>query len=131
MILAFLTKNLPYAFMSSSAALTTVHTELESAARTLGAPALRALRDITVPLIAGGILTGSIVVFANSLRELSAAALLYTSRTTVIATAIMDLDYASNWGGVAALSVILLAINALVVAVGYRLFGRNILNSQR
>jgi iron(III) transport system permease protein len=130
MILAFLTLNLPYAFMSSSSALASVHVELESAARTLGAPMLRVLRDITMPLVAGGLLTGWIVVFANSLRELSAAALLFTSRTTVVATAIMDLDYASNWGGVAALSVILLAINALVILAGYRFVGRNPIDSQ-
>jgi len=131
MILAFLTLNLPYAFMSSSSALASVHTELESAARTLGAPLLRVLRDITMPLVAGGLLTGWIVVFANSLRELSAAALLFTSRTTVIATAIMDLDYASNWGGVAAMSVILLAINASVITVGYRFVGKSLLDPHR
>ena len=131
MILAFLTLNLPYAFMSSSTALASVHRELESAARTLGAPLLRVLRDITMPLVAGGLLTGWIVVFANSLRELSAAALLFTSRTTVIATAIMDLDYASNWGGVAAMSVILLAINAIVITGGYRFVGRNLLDPHR
>jgi iron(III) transport system permease protein len=131
MILAFLTLNLPYAFMSSSSALASVHVELESAARTLGAPLVRVLRDITIPLVGGGLLTGWIIVFANSLRELSAAALLFTSRTTVIATAIMDLDYASNWGGVAALSVILLAINALVITAGYRFVGRNLIDPHR
>jgi iron(III) transport system permease protein len=131
MILAFLTLNLPYAFMCSSSALASVHAELESAARTLGAPLLRVLRDITMPLVAGGLLTGWIVVFANSLRELSAAALLFTSRTTVIATAIMDLDYASNWGGVAALSVILLAINAIVITAGYRFVGKYFLDPHR
>ena len=131
MVLAFLTLNLPYAFMSSSSALASVHAELESVARTLGAPLLRVLSDITMPLVAGGLLTGWIIVFANSLRELSAAALLFTSRTTVIATAIMDLDYASNWGGVAALSVILLAINAAVITVGYRFVGKNMLDPQR
>lgn len=131
MILAFLTLNLPYAFMSASSALASVHVDLESVARTLGAPLLRVLRDITMPLVGGGLLTGWIVVFANSLRELSAAALLFTSRTTVIATAIMDLDYASNWGGVAALSVILLAINAAVIAAGYRFVGRNPLEPHR
>jgi iron(III) transport system permease protein len=131
MILAFLTLNLPYAFMSSSSALASVHVELESAARTLGAPLVRVLRDITIPLVGSGLLTGWIIVFANSLRELSAAALLFTSRTTVIATAIMDLDYASNWGGVAALSVILLAINALVITAGYRFVGRNLIDPHR
>jgi iron(III) transport system permease protein len=128
MMLAYLTKNLPYAFMSCNAALAAVHVDLENAARVLGASALRALRDITAPLVRNGLLSGWIVVFANSLRDLSASVLLYTSATTVISTAIMDVYYASAWGAVAALSVILLGINAIAITVGYRIFGRNVLS---
>jgi iron(III) transport system permease protein len=131
MILAFLTKNLPYAYMSCSASLVSVNAELESAARVLGASPLRVLKDVTAPLARSGVLTGWIVIFANSLRELSAAVLLYTSKTTVIATAIMDVYYASNWGAVAALSVILLAINAIVIGAGYRLFGGSVMGPAR
>ena len=128
LMLAYLTKNLPYAFMSCSAALAAVHADLESAARVLGASTLRTLRDITAPLIRNGLLSGWIVVFANSLRDLSASVLLYTSATTVISTAIMDVYYASAWGAVAALSVILLAINAIAITAGYRIIGRNVLS---
>ena len=128
MVLAYLTKNLPYAFMSCNAALASVHVDLENAARVLGASTLRALRDITAPLIRNGILSGWIVVFANSLRDLSASVLLYTSATTVISTAIMDVYYASAWGAVAALSVILLGINAVAITAGYRILGRNVLS---
>ena len=126
--LAYLTKNLPYAFMSCDAALASVHTDLESAARVLGASSLRTLRSITAPLIRNGLLGGWIVVFANSLRDLGASVLLYTSATTVISTAIMDVYYASQWGAVAALSVILLAINVVAIAAGYRILGRNVLS---
>jgi iron(III) transport system permease protein len=128
MMLAYLTKNLPYAYMSCNASLSSIHVDLESAARVLGASTLRALKDITAPLIRNGILSGWIVVFANSLRDLSASVLLYTSATTVISTAIMDVYYASAWGAVAALSVILLGINMLAIAAGYRIFGRNVLS---
>jgi iron(III) transport system permease protein len=128
LVLAYLTKNLPYAYMTCGTALSTVHVDLEHAARVFGASNLRVLRQITAPLIRGGILTGWIVVFANSLRELSSSVLLYTSKTTVIPTAIMDVYYASDWGSVAALSVILLAINATVIGAGYGLFGRNAVN---
>jgi iron(III) transport system permease protein len=117
--------------MSCSASLVSVNAELESAARVLGASPLRVLKDVTAPLARSGVLTGWIVIFANSLRELSAAVLLYTSKTTVIATAIMDVYYASNWGAVAALSVILLAINAIVIGAGYRLFGGSVMGPAR
>jgi len=128
MMLAYLTKNLPYAFMSCNTALASVHVDLENAARVLGASTLRALRDITAPLIRNGLLSGWIVVFGNSLRDLSASVLLYTSATTVISTAIMDVYYASQWGAVAALSVILLGINAVAITIGYRVLGRNVLS---
>ena len=128
LMLAYLTKNLPYAFMSCNTALASVHVDLERAARVLGASTLRTLRDITAPLIRNGLLSGWIVVFANSLRDLSASVLLYTSATTVISTAIMDVYYASAWGAVAALSVILLGINAIAITAGYRILGRNVLS---
>jgi iron(III) transport system permease protein len=128
MILAYLTKNLPFAFMSCNTSLSTVHVELESAARVLGASAMRVLLDITGPLIRNGVLAGWILIFASSLKELSASVLLYTAKTSVISTAIMDVYYVGNWGAVAALSVILLVINALVITAGYRLLGGNMLN---
>jgi len=128
LMLAYLAKNIPYAFMSCNSALTSIHVDLESAARVLGASTLRTLKDITAPLIRNGLLSGWIVVFANSLRDLSASVLLYTSATTVISTAIMDVYYASAWGAVAALSVILLGINAVAIMVGYWILGRNVLS---
>ncbi len=131
LVLAYLTKNLPLAFMNCKASLSTVHVELESAARILGASPLRVLKDITGPLIKNGLLAGWILVFAHSLKDLGASVLLYTSKTTVISTAIMDVFYSQNWGAVAAMSVILLGINAAVVMVGYRILGGNILTGGR
>jgi molybdate transport system permease protein len=45
---------------------------LETAARTLGAGRLRTFATITLPLIAPGILSGSILAFARSLGEFGA-----------------------------------------------------------
>lgn len=128
LMLAYLTSNLPLAFMNCNTALANIHAELESAARILGASAMRVLRDITGPLIKNGIIAGWILVFSNSMKELSASVLLYTTGTTVISTAIMDVFGAQNWGAVAALSIILLSINAVVITVGYRMLGGNILS---
>jgi iron(III) transport system permease protein len=127
LVLAYLTKHLPFAFMSCKAALSGVHLELESAASILGASRLRVLRDITAPLIKNGLLGGWILVFTPSLKELSASVLLYNSRTTVIPMAIMDAYLLPQWEAVAALSVLLLAINAVAIVAGYRLLGGNVL----
>ncbi|MGH7266487.1 MAG: ABC transporter permease [Candidatus Rokuibacteriota bacterium] len=130
LILAYLTKHLPFAFMSCHAAVGGIHQELESAASVLGASRMRVLRDVTGPLVKNGLLAGWILVFTPSVKELSASVLLYTSRTTVIPTAIMDAYLHPRWEAVAALSVILLAINAAVVLAGYRLLGRNVLGQR-
>lgn len=127
LVLAYLTKHLPFAFMSCNAALGSVHHELESAASILGASRMRVLRDVTGPLLKNGLLAGWILVFTPSVKELSASVLLYTSQTTVIPTAIMDAYLHPRWEAVAALSVILLAINAAVILAGYRVVGPNVL----
>ena len=85
------------------------------------------LRDITAPLIKNGLLGGWILVFTPSLKEFSASVLLYNSRTMVIPTAIMDAYLLPQWEAVAALSVLLLAINAVAIVANYRLLGGNIL----
>jgi iron(III) transport system permease protein len=126
LLMAYLTKHLPFAFMSCKSALASVHRELESAASLLGASRLQVLRDITGPLIKHGLLAGWILVFIPSLKELSASVLLYNSKTTVIPTAIMDAYLLPQWEAVAALSVLLLVINAVVVVVGYWCMGGNI-----
>jgi ABC-type spermidine/putrescine transport system permease subunit II len=126
LVLAYLTKHLPFAFMSCKAALTSVHLELENAASILGASRLRVLRDITGPLIKHGILARWILVFIPSLKELSSSVLLYNSKTTVIPTAIMDAYLLPQWEAVAALSVLLLVINAVVSVVGCRFLRGNI-----
>jgi iron(III) transport system permease protein len=126
--LAYLTMFLPYAFMTCSTAIAGVHVELESAARILGASRLRVLKDVTGPLMKNALFAGWILIFTPAVKELSASIFLYNSRTTVIGTAIMDAYLIPRWEAVAALSVMLLAINAAVMTVGYRYISGNVLS---
>ncbi len=127
LMLAYLTKFLPFAFMSCHAAVQSVYPELEHAANVLGASRVRALRDITVPMIKAGILGGWILVFIPAIKELSSSILLFTAPTTVIATAIFDLYQLPSWEGVAALSTILLVLNGVVIAAGNWALGGRLL----
>ena len=88
-------------------------------------------REGTGPLLKTGLLAGFILIFVPSVKELSSSVLLYNSKTTVIATAIMDAYMLPSWEAVAALSVILLALNAVVILFGYWLLGGNILGQGR
>jgi len=127
LMLAYLTKFLPFAYMSCHAAIQSVYPELEHAANVLGASRARALRDITAPMIKAGLLGGWILIFIPAIKELSSSILLFTAPTTVIATAIIDLYQLPSWEGVAALSTILLVLNGVVIAVGNRVLGGNLL----
>ena len=127
LMLAYLTKFLPFAYMSCHAAIQSVYPELEHAATVLGASRARALRDITAPMIKAGLLGGWILIFIPAIKELSSSILLFTAPTTVISTAIFDLYQLPSWEGVAALSTILLVLNGLVIAAGNRVLHGNLL----
>jgi iron(III) transport system permease protein len=127
LVVVYIAKFLPFAYTAATTALVNVHDDLEGAARVLGATRLRVLRDITAPLIRSGVLSAWILVFVPAVKELSASILLYNSHTTVIATAIMDAYSVPSWESVAALSTILLFLNAVVIGAGMRFFGGSVL----
>ncbi|SMH37059.1 ABC transporter permease [Mesorhizobium australicum] len=68
-VLVHVTHGLVYAVWIATAAFSAVDTELEQAARSVGAGAMRAFRDITLPLAAPGLLASAIFVFLESLDE--------------------------------------------------------------
>ena len=68
-VLVHVTHGLVYAVWIATAAFSAVDAELEQAARSIGAGALRAFIDVTLPLAAPGLLASAIFVFLESLDE--------------------------------------------------------------
>ncbi len=68
-VLVHTTHGLVYAVWIATAAFASVDAELEQAARSIGASALQAFRDVTLPLAAPGLLASAIFVFLESLDE--------------------------------------------------------------
>ena len=124
-ILAFTARFLPIAYASSSAAMGTLHPEMEEAARILGCGRLRAIAHITAPLLKKSLLGGWLVVFIVATRELSVAIFLVGPNTRTMAVLLYDLSEAGNFEVVAALGGILLAITLALVAIGMKLIGRD------
>jgi hypothetical protein len=87
-----------------------VHPELEDASRIFGATRLRALADITAPLIRNGVIATWLFIFIGSIRELSATILLFTAKTKTISVTMFDLRESNDWGPIAVLSITMLAI---------------------
>jgi iron(III) transport system permease protein len=124
-ILAFTARFLPIAYASSSAAMGTLHPEMEEAARILGCGRLRTIARITAPLLKRSLLGGWLVVFIVATRELSTAIFLVGPNTRTMAVLLYDLSEAGNFEVVAALGGILLAITMVLVAIGMKLIGRD------
>jgi iron(III) transport system permease protein len=125
LILAFTARFLPIAYTSANAAMTSLHPEMEEAARILGCGRLATIRRITAPLLARSLLGGWLIVFIVATRELSAAIFLVGPNTRTMAVLLYDLSEAGNFEVLAALGGILLAITFVLVAIGMRFAGRD------
>jgi iron(III) transport system permease protein len=115
--LAYVTKEIPVGYQQIGASLTAVHPELEDAGRIFGATRLRALFDITAPLIRNGVVATWILIFVGSIRELSATILLFTARTKTVSVTMFDLRESNDWGPIAVLSITMLVITFVLIAV--------------
>ncbi len=115
--LAYLTKELPVGYQQVAASLKSVHPELEDASRIFGATRLRALVDITAPLIRNGVIATWLFIFIGSIRELSATILLFTAKTKTISVTMFDLRESNDWGPIAVLSITMLVITFVMVAI--------------
>ena len=80
MPLAYAVRNLPLLYRSTAAGLDAVDPSLQEAAETLGSPAGRTFRKIILPLIMPSIVSGTLLVFINSVGEFVSSILLYSYR---------------------------------------------------
>jgi iron(III) transport system permease protein len=71
LVIAYAVRRLPYVVRSAAAGFQQTSTTLEEAAQNLGATPLRALRRITIPLIAANLIAGSLLAFAFAMLEVS------------------------------------------------------------
>ena len=121
LFLAFLTIELPIGYQQFQAAFRSVHVDLEEAGRILGAGRLRTLRDITAPLLWTAVVSTWCLVFVASIRELSAAILLFTVDTKVLSVLIYDLNESGDPGAIAVVGLLMLIITFAVIGIAYRL----------
>jgi iron(III) transport system permease protein len=121
LLLAYLTLSLPSAYQQLRAAFHGIHPELEEASRILGATRLQALFHITAPLLRSGLIATWCFVFIGTMRELSAAIMLFTAETKVVSTVIYDLNEGGDLGQIAVLGITMLVITFAVVSLANRL----------
>ena len=129
LLIAYVTRYLPYGIRSLTGGLGQIHRELEEASAAAGARWWPTFRRVTAPLLRPALLAAWIYVFIVSLRELSAGILLYSSNSVVLAIRIFDLRENGNYTAIAALSVMMVFVLVILVALLQRLGGRAVRES--
>ncbi len=121
LLIAYVTRYLPYGFRANSASMVQIHDELEEAAAMSGGSWLQTFRRVTLPLLRPGLLAGFIYIFIAAFDEFSSSVLLYSSKSMVLSILIFDLWDGGQFTIVAALSVILMGFLVALVALALRL----------
>jgi iron(III) transport system permease protein len=123
LLLAYVTIELPAAYQQLQSSFRALSPELEEASRILGASRLRTLRDVTAPLLGPSLIATWCFVFVAVVRELSAAAILFTSETKVLSVLIFDLNESGDLAAIAVLGLTMLILTSAVIAAANLLPG--------
>jgi iron(III) transport system permease protein len=123
LLIAFVTRYIPYGIRYTHSGLLQLHKELEEAAYTAGASWANCMRRIILPLMTPSFLGGWIFIFLLSAKELSMSVLLVSPQTPVVSVAIFELWENAQVGELAAFGVIWTVI-LVSIAIIYYLFAR-------
>ncbi len=124
LVVAFMTKYMPYAMRFSSPGLLRIDKSLEESAQVSGVSWLRRFTKIVLPLMAPSLAGAWIYIFLLAMKELSVALMLYSPGTRILATLIFDQYQEGRITEMAAFGITVSAILAVVAVVFYRLSAR-------
>jgi len=117
MLIAYVTRFLPYGMRYASTSMLQIHKELEESAAMSGASWTMAFRRIVLPLLKPGLLAGWIYVMIVSIRELSSSILLYSPGTEVVSIMIWELWQNGQYVELSALGVMLIILLFCLVMI--------------
>jgi iron(III) transport system permease protein len=126
MLIAYVTRFMPYGLRYNTTSMLQIHKELEESAAMSGASWTTTFRRVILPLLKPGLLAGWIYIVIVSVRELSSSILLYSPGSEVVSILIWELWENGQYVELSALGVMLiLALFVLVLAAQWlgRKFG--------
>ncbi|KQT54080.1 ABC transporter permease [Aureimonas sp. Leaf454] len=118
--------NLPFMIWAVTASAGALDPDLELAAASCGAPPLQTFLLVTVPAVAPGIITGSLLMFILALNEFLVSLLLVDARTVTLPVQIYNSIRSIITPDLAAISVVFIACAALAILALDRLVGLDI-----
>ena len=116
-LLAYITRFLPYGLRYSTTSMIQIHKDLEESAGMSGASWFTVFRRIILPLLKPGLIAGWIYVMIVSIRELSTSILLYSPGNEVISIVIWELWENGQYVELSALSVLFIFMLLILVGI--------------
>jgi iron(III) transport system permease protein len=124
LLIAYVTRFIPYGMRSASGSILQIHSELEEAAAASGASWWETFRRVTLPLLRPGFAAGWIYICIVSFREFSTSVLLATGESRVLSILLFTMFEQGQVTVVAAIGVLMIATLLAIVAVFYKVSGR-------
>ena len=125
LVIAYVVRKLPFCIRSSSAIVHQIEPSLEEASINLGVPPLRTFVTLMIPLMAGGLIGGMILVWITVASELSSTIVLYTSRWSTMTVRMYHfLEGGEGAGSASAAAAILILFTAAPLLLVHRLVRR-------
>lgn len=122
LVIATIAVNMPQGYRSVSSSMLQMDSDLEHSAVMLGASRLRALKDVTIPLMRTGLVSTLLLLLMLGLREMSAVLFVYTSDTRVLSILVFHSFENGSISYSAAISLIFVLLIA-IVAVATQVIG--------
>lgn len=110
LLIAYVTRFMPYGIRYNTASMLQIHKELEESAAMSGASWGSTFVRVVLPLLKPGLLAGWIYIAIVSLRELSSSILLYSPGTEVVSIMIWELWENGQYVELSALGVMLIVL---------------------
>jgi iron(III) transport system permease protein len=123
LLIAYVTRFIPYGMRASSGAIMQIHSELEEAAGTSGASWWQTFWRVTLPLLRPGFVAGWIYIFIVSFREFSTSILLATGESRVLSILLFTMFEQGQVTVVAAIGILMILTLLMIVAVFYKVSG--------
>ncbi len=123
LLIAYMTRFLPYGMRFNAASLSQVHKELEESAALAGADWTTIFRRVVLPLLKPGLIAGWLTIVIFSLRELSSSILLYSPDSQVLSIVLWELWQNGQYVQLSALGVMMIVALFVFVLLA-QLLGR-------
>lgn len=117
LIFAYTIRFLPQAVGSTRSSVRRVDRSLTEAARTLGRTPASAFREITLPLIAPGVIGGAALVFLTTMKELDTTLMLNPIGFETLVTYIWSVRESGYYGFAAVPALVLIVVSALSMVI--------------